>query len=122
MFYPGFLEQAINELSKMGMGIVIDDFGIGYSSLINLQKLPITCLKINKSFVADITTNKHIAMIVRSISILGKSLKLNVIAKGVETKEQLKVLLENECHQGQGGYLHEAVSVKEMTKYLEEIS
>ncbi|MFN7096906.1 MAG: diguanylate cyclase domain-containing protein, partial [Gammaproteobacteria bacterium] len=74
MIYPGFMEQAINELAHIGVGIVIDDFGIGYSSLINLQKLPITCLKINKSFVEDITTNTHAAMIVRSSSALGKSL------------------------------------------------
>lgn len=121
MIYPGFLEKAIHELAAMGVGIVIDDFGIGYSSLLNLQKLPITCLKINKTFVTEITTNNHAAMIVRSISQLGESLNLNVIAKGIETEEQLKILLENNCHQGQGGYLHEALSLTDMTNYLKEM-
>lgn len=120
MIYPGFLEHAINELSHMGIGIVIDDFGIGYSSLINLQKLPITCLKINKTFVADIATNTHAAMIVRSISALGRSLNLSVIAKGIDTQEQLQLLLENDCHLGQGAYLHEAVSTEEMSQLLHE--
>lgn len=89
-------------LKEMGIYISIDDFGTGYSSLSYLNKLPIDALKIDKSFIRNIFTDKTDAEIVITIITLAKSLNLQVIAEGVETVEQLNFLRSNDCHEVQG--------------------
>lgn len=103
--YAGFPEFLQN-LNKEGVGIAIDDFGVGYSSLGRLRTMPVKFLKIDKSFVWAIGTETSSEMIIKSIVVLAKSLPLDVIAEGIESKEQLTFLIENGCLCGQG-FLYE---------------
>ena len=92
----------LNELFEMGLHLSIDDFGTGYSSLSALQQFPIETLKIDQSFVRDVATDPDDAAIVRTIIEMGKSLELEVIAEGVESREQLEFLRRNRCFYAQG--------------------
>ncbi|MGH9970863.1 MAG: EAL domain-containing protein, partial [Pyrinomonadaceae bacterium] len=116
-------DQAIlklNELKAMGVQISIDDFGTGYSSLNYLKHFPIDTLKIDQSFVNDINTDTDDAAIVSAIITLAHALKMNVIAEGVETQEQLEFLRELQCDEVQGFLFSEALSVKEFTELLSQ--
>jgi diguanylate cyclase (GGDEF)-like protein/PAS domain S-box-containing protein len=90
------------ELNRMGVTLAIDDFGTGYSSLSYLQKFPIDVLKIDRSFVKDVSANNGDASIVSAIISMAHSLKLSVVAEGVETEEQLSFLQERDCEIVQG--------------------
>jgi diguanylate cyclase (GGDEF)-like protein/PAS domain S-box-containing protein len=96
--------DVLQSLSAMGIRIAVDDFGTGYSNLSYLKRFPINTLKLDKSFVHDIPANADIATIVRSVIHMGQSLHLQVVAEGVENAEQLKVLQEYNCAEGQGYY------------------
>jgi diguanylate cyclase (GGDEF)-like protein len=94
----------VGELKAIGVSIAMDDFGTGYSSLSTLQSFPFDKIKIDKSFVRDITQNPQSAEIVKSTVILGRNLNIDVLAEGVETKEQLEFLRSIGCGQVQGFY------------------
>ena len=102
---PELTLRTLHELKSMGIHIAIDDFGTGYSSLSYLKKFPIDTMKIDRSFVSDIQTDSNDAAIVLAIIALSHSLKLKVIAEGVELPEQAQYLLEHGCEQVQG-YLY----------------
>ena len=108
----------LKELKELRVRIAIDDFGTGYSSLNYLRHFPIDTLKIDQSFVRDITTLAGDATIVSAIINLGKSLGFRIVAEGVETKEQLILLKEQGCDEGQGYYFSRAVGVEEFTILL----
>lgn len=92
----------LSGLKELGVSISVDDFGTGYSSLSYLKKFPIDVLKIDKSFVKDVHLNKKDAAITTTIIHLGRSLGMEVIAEGVENKEQAQFLLNANCHKAQG--------------------
>lgn len=94
--------KLLDELYALGLYLAIDDFGTGYSSLSALQQFPINTLKIDKSFVRDVAVNADDATIVGTIIHMGKSLKMDVVAEGVETEEQLTFLQQMDCTYVQG--------------------
>lgn len=120
IIYSDYIEKILNEIRETGVNIALDDFGTGYSSLIYLKKLPINAIKIDKSFVHDITTNQFDSKIIKSIIALGSNLGFDVIAKGIESKEQLQCLIENDCFLGQGFYLSNLLTAEQMTVGMED--
>ena len=110
--------QMMEELEAMGLKLSIDDFGIGYSSLSYLRRFPIHKLKIAHAFVADLPGNPDAAAIASAIISMAKSLKLKVIAEGVETKAQLEFLESKGCDEIQGYYFSEALTAEEFTGLL----
>jgi diguanylate cyclase (GGDEF)-like protein/PAS domain S-box-containing protein len=105
-------------LMELGIGISIDDFGTGYSSLTYLKQLPIKELKIDKSFIDDIGKNTSSEVIIKAIINLAITLDLEVIAEGVETKEQLEFLQKNQCTIIQGYYFSKPLNATEITAYI----
>jgi len=101
----------LNQLKEIGVNLVIDDFGTGYSSLSYLKRFPVDILKIDRSFTRDMTTNQDDAAIVTAIIALAHSLRLKVVAEGVETKAQLDLLARKDCDFIQGYYLSEPIPV-----------
>jgi diguanylate cyclase (GGDEF)-like protein/PAS domain S-box-containing protein len=108
----------LKSLRDMGVRLTLDDFGTGYSSLSYLKRFPIDALKIDKSFVRGLCTNDSDANIVSAVINMGKSFRLNVIAEGVETREQFLRLQAQQCAEGQGYYFQAPVAAKEFTKLL----
>ena len=94
--------EAMNALRELGISFSMDDFGTGYSSLSYLQRLPLSQLKIDKSFVRDLAIDNNDAVIIRTILALGNSLGINVIAEGVETELQRDYLASVGCQFFQG--------------------
>lgn len=131
---PGYLELELTEsvlmqdgegadsvlqaLKAMGVQLTIDDFGTGYSSLSYLKRFPIDVLKIDQSFVRDITSDPDNATIVSAVISMGKSLNQRVIAEGVETQEQLAFLQSQGCDEGQGYYFSRPVVAEEFARLL----
>ena len=99
----------LTRLGKMGVGLAIDDFGTGYSSLSYLKQLPVDTIKVDSSFVRDIGTDPNDEAIIRAIIAMTHSLKLNVVAEGVEREDQYRVLRDLECDEYQGYFFSKAL-------------
>jgi diguanylate cyclase (GGDEF)-like protein/PAS domain S-box-containing protein len=110
----------LSDLKKMGLSIALDDFGTGYSSLMQLKNLPIDILKIDKNFIDGIEQNNNDETLVSTILQMAHNLGLGVVAEGVETKEQVKFLVNRNCHELQGYYFSRPLSVVNMIKYLKK--
>lgn len=117
---PNQAIRKLHELKAMGIHISVDDFGTGYSSLNYLKRFPIDTLKIDQSFVRDINTDSDNEAIVSAIITLAHALKLNVIAEGVETQEQLESLRVLKCDEVQGFLFSRPLSVADFTSLLAE--
>jgi polar amino acid transport system substrate-binding protein len=105
------------QFKELGVKTSIDDFGTGYSSLNYLRQFPVNCLKIDQSFIKEMETRAGDLSIVKAIVSLGHSLNMTVIAEGVETKQQLLELQEQNCDEIQGYYLSRPISAQAMTKF-----
>ena len=112
--------NTLRDLNGMGVKIAIDDFGIGYSSLSYLRHFPINKLKIDKTFVDSITTDPNNEAISRAIITLAHSLRITVVAEGVETAEQLEMLRAMGCDEAQGYLISRPVSADDLTRLLAE--
>ncbi len=109
-----FAMSTLKALRDMGVSISIDDFGTGYSSLNYLRKFPIQTLKIDRSFVRDITVNPEDAAIVSTVIVLARNLQIKVVAEGIETEEQLEFLRQRQCTEMQGYLFSRPVPCQEI--------
>ncbi|MFL5520009.1 MAG: putative bifunctional diguanylate cyclase/phosphodiesterase, partial [Gemmatimonadales bacterium] len=108
----GGAREAIDEVDALGIAIVIDDFGTGYSGLTYLKRLPIDTVKIDQSFVRDLTVDRDDAAIVTAIVAMARSLGVDVVAEGVESEEQAAELRRLGCHRAQGYLLGRPMSAE----------
>lgn len=116
------VQLLLDQVRALGMTVAIDDFGTGYSSLSYLQKLPIDHLKIDRSFVRDLESNEGDKAIVLAVIAMAHSLKLGVIAEGVETLQQRQILTDNQCQFAQGFLFSKPVPFDEFCQLLLEQS
>jgi len=112
--------DVIARISELGVSFSLDDFGTGYSSLAQLKELPVRALKIDRSFITNMTGNPDDASIVRSTIELGHSLNLSVIAEGIETAEHLRQLSEFGCDVAQGFHLGRPIPAAEVPGWISE--
>jgi diguanylate cyclase (GGDEF)-like protein/PAS domain S-box-containing protein len=117
---PEGAARTLRGLKDSGVKISVDDFGTGYSSLAYLKRFPIDALKIDHSFIRDITTDPEDAMITLAIIGLAHSLRLKVVAEGVETQQQLELLAANGCDEIQGYYFSVPTTAEECAKMMRE--
>jgi len=110
-----YIDEALAELKAMNISLAMDDFGTGYSSLSYLRKYPFDVLKIDRSFINDITTNAADRELVQASLALAQGLKLSVVAEGIETEEQLTLLRDLGCNYGQGYLFGKPMAAKELT-------
>jgi len=111
----------MNNLHRQGIQLAIDDFGTGYSSLSYLKRFPVSRLKIDRSFITDITSNANDTSIAKSIIALADTMNMQVLAEGIETDEQLALLKEMGCQFGQGFLFSRAISAEELTKDFSQV-
>jgi EAL domain-containing protein (putative c-di-GMP-specific phosphodiesterase class I) len=116
---PRRATEVLKSLNDLGVATVLDDFGTGYSSLAYLKRLPVSQLKIDASFVANMATDDDDAAIVSSTVDLARSLGLSVVAEGVESETVWQKLMECGCDYAQGYYLSRPIPADQMTRWLE---
>lgn len=109
----------LNALSSAGVKIALDDFGTGYSSLSYLKNFPVDVLKIDKSFVNDIHNDAGDLELTKAIIAMGQSLNMEVVAEGIENKQQYKILADLGCHQAQGYFLSKPLNYNDFCELFE---
>jgi len=113
-------KKILDGIKSMGIRLAIDDFGTGYSSLVSIKRFPFDCIKIDRSFIKDIPQDPDDVAITQAIIAMAHSLRLKVIAEGVETREQLDFLTELGCHEFQGHYFRKPQPAEDFSKLLRE--
>jgi EAL domain-containing protein (putative c-di-GMP-specific phosphodiesterase class I) len=108
----------LQEIRALGISISIDDFGTGYSSLSYLKQLPVDKLKIDRSFIIDTPNDSASVALVRTIITLAKNLNLELVAEGVEYKEQMEFLVKEGCENIQGYYYSKPIPASKIEKFL----
>lgn len=116
---PSRAAATLGRLREQGVSIAIDDFGTGYSSLQVLTRLPVDVLKIDRSFVADLTTNERHRLVVQTTITLAQSLGLKTVAEGVETQDHVQILGELGCDALQGYLIHRPAAPDSLNEWLE---
>ncbi len=117
---PDRATRLMDELRAIGIRLAIDDFGTGYSSLAYLKQFPVHTLKVDQSFVRDLPHNRDDVAITRAVIAMAHSLKMNVIAEGVERKEQLTLLTAEGCDEFQGYYCARALPEDELLAFIKQ--
>jgi len=110
--------KLLTQLRNLGVQLSIDDFGTGYSSLSYLQRFPIDTLKIDRSFVTQMMENEENLAIVRTIVALAQNLGMDVVAEGVETEDQLRLLRKLECENGQGFLFSTPLGGRQLEQFI----
>ncbi len=118
MSEPRRARAVLNRLAEMGISLAIDDFGTGYSSLAYLKQLPVTSMKIDKSFVLAMDKDPDDEAIVRSTIDLGRNLGLSVIAEGIESQRVFNRLAELGCEHGQGFFMSKALPSDKLMRWV----
>ncbi|MCW8930580.1 MAG: EAL domain-containing protein [Gammaproteobacteria bacterium] len=114
-----YIDEALTQLSRMGITIAMDDFGTGYSSLSYLRSYPFNIIKIDRSFVNDVTVDPADRELINATIVMAHALNLKVVAEGVETQEQLEHLIQMNCDIAQGYLYSKPVSASDFTQLLE---
>jgi EAL domain-containing protein (putative c-di-GMP-specific phosphodiesterase class I) len=109
----------LQAMREMGIRITMDDFGTGYSSLSYLKRFPISSLKIDRSFIAEVLSDADDAEISRAIIAMAHGMKLKVVAEGVETAEQLEFLRREGCDEAQGYYFARPMPAEEFSRWFQ---
>jgi EAL domain-containing protein (putative c-di-GMP-specific phosphodiesterase class I) len=112
--------KKLDTINAMGIKVSIDDFGTGYSSMNYLKRLPLSTLKIDRSFIQDIATNPDDQSITKAIIDLARNFRLNVIAEGVETRKQLHLLREYGCNGMQGYLICPPINAMSLAQFVKE--
>ncbi len=115
------ITKALNRVSELGVHISVDDFGTGYSVFSYIRQVPIKTLKIDQSFISDICSNENDEAIASAVINMAQSLKLNVIAEGVETEEQRKLLESLNCSEMQGYFFSRPLPAEDLCKCLDKL-
>ena len=110
--------QELKKINELGIKLSIDDFGTGYSSLSHLRKMPVETLKIDQSFISDLPDDTDACVIVEAILGLSRSLKVDALAEGIETKEELEFLQKSGCTKGQGYYFSTPLKAADAEAFL----
>ena len=118
MHDPDYAQRCLRELNQLGISFALDDFGTGFSSLSNLQHLPISLVKIDKSFVQELGQSADAEHIIRAIISLAHSLQISVVAEGVETESQLEFLRQQHCDEIQGYYFARPMPWNDLVQFL----
>jgi EAL domain-containing protein (putative c-di-GMP-specific phosphodiesterase class I) len=111
--------RILNELKDLGVHVSMDDFGTGYSALSYLQCFPFEKIKIDRCFVTDLASNPHNASIVRAVAAMGRSLKMRVVAEGVETDHEAELLKGLDCDEMQGHLIARPMDSSDVQAFLE---
>jgi diguanylate cyclase (GGDEF)-like protein len=113
-----YVERTLGALERLGVQLVLDDFGVGFSSLGYLKRLPLSMVKLDRSFVENVTDSPHDAAIVRAVSEMAQTIGIGVVAEGVETEEQVRVARELGCGYAQGFHFAEPVPASYIERLL----
>ena len=114
---PKTARTTLNAIRTLGFTIALDDFGTGFSSLSYLKQLPIDIIKIDQSFIRDMTTDSEDKVLVESIIAMARALNKKTVAEGVETREHLEMLQELGCHSAQGYYFARPMPFREFVAW-----
>ena len=117
---PEATARRLRALKRLGVRIAIDDFGTGYSSLAYLRQFPADSLKIDRSFVSDVADSRQSTVLVRTLVQLGKTLKIETLAEGIEDQAQLRTLRQEHCDQGQGFLFSRPLEIDALEAFLQE--
>jgi len=120
MHEPAQAVATLEHFRTYGLRLSVDDFGTGYSSLSYLRRFPLDALKVDRAFVRDLATNADDMAITLAIISMAHSLKLEVVAEGVETTEQLDLLANAGCDEMQGFYFSQPVTAEDMERMLRD--